>query len=233
MLAGVGALLVLAGLDLATRGVNLQARGLIRATSPGERRAAMWLGCYVVLFTLAVTLMPKKFDRYLLPIWPTLAILAALGLRVLVSVWHNRKTSIAHSAQDVGIVGAALGGFALAVGPLMAIQPYYLAAYNPLLGGSAAAQGVLLSGWGEGMDQVGAWIRARPDATDGPTLSWQPATLAPFLPPELPVYDLDRDTLQLQPNYIVVYSGVALQDRRLVAEAFALQTPPLYTVRAV
>ncbi|NJO82130.1 MAG: hypothetical protein HC828_04535 [Blastochloris sp.] len=89
----------------------------------------------------------------------------------------------------------------------------------------------MLSSWGEGMDQVGAWIRARPDATDGPTLSWQPATLVPFLPREVPVYDLNSNTLHWQPNYVVVYTSEALRDRRLAAEAFALQTPPLYTLR--
>lgn len=227
ILAGVGALLVLAGLDRATRGSKSQAWPLFRMVSPSERRAAGWLGCYMLVFMLAVTLMPKKFDRYLLPIWPALAVLAAIGLGALMTRRHSGKVRITPLAR----AGVALACTVLAIGPLVAAHPYYLAAYNPLMGGGAAAQGVLLSGWGDGMDHVGAWIRARPDATDGPTLSWLPATLAPFLPPEMAVYDLDSDTLQLRPNYVVVYSSVALRDRRLAAEAFALQTPPLYTLR--
>ncbi|NJO82129.1 MAG: phospholipid carrier-dependent glycosyltransferase [Blastochloris sp.] len=173
VLAGIGALLVLAGLDLASiafrasaagsddrrpttddgragcavetqrelpaqstrRGANRQAGHLIRATSPSERWAAGWLVFYVLLFVIAVTLMPKKFDRYLLPIWPSLAVLAAIGFGALVSGWGNSKARITRAARSLGSLGAALGGIALSVGPLVAAHPYYLASYNPMLGG--------------------------------------------------------------------------------------------------
>jgi hypothetical protein len=62
-------------------------------------------------------------------------------------------------------------------------------------------------------------------------LSWLPATLAPFIPADVAVYDLDVDTVAVPANYAVVYSSVAERDMRAVAEAFALQTPPLYTLR--
>jgi hypothetical protein len=114
---------------------------------------------------------------------------------------------------------------------LLDYPPYYLAYYNPLLGGGTTGQEVLLAGWGEGMDRVGAWLSGRPDVDRGPVLSWLPPTLAPFLPAAVPVYDLDVDTLYGTANYAVVYSSVAARDQRAVAEAFAMQTPPLYTLR--
>ena len=45
-----------------------------------ERRTLLALGGYALLFGLAVSIGAKKFDRYLLPIWPALEIIAAAGL---------------------------------------------------------------------------------------------------------------------------------------------------------
>jgi hypothetical protein len=85
--------------------------------------------------------------------------------------------------------------------PLLA-HPYYLSYYNPALGGGAAAQRTLLIGWGEGMDQVGAWLRARPDIGYGPVLSALGRTLQPFVPVD--VRDVE-DYGRLPANYAVVY----------------------------
>ena len=90
---------------------------------------------------------------------------------------------------------------------------------------------MLLAGWGEGMEQAGAWLEARPDLRRGPVLSWLPDTLTPFVPADVAVYDLDIDRLNQPANYAVVYSSVAERDTRTVAEAYAMQTPPLYTLR--
>jgi hypothetical protein len=42
--------------------------------------------------------------------------------------------------------------------------PYPLAYFNPLLGGPAQAEKVLLVGWGEGYDLAADWLNALPDA---------------------------------------------------------------------
>jgi hypothetical protein len=48
---------------------------------------------------------------------------------------------------------------------------YPLAYYNPLLGGGAVAERLILIGWGEGLDQVGAWIDAQPRPLGEPTVA--------------------------------------------------------------
>jgi 4-amino-4-deoxy-L-arabinose transferase-like glycosyltransferase len=45
-----------------------------------ELRTLLALAAFVLFWTLVMTLGPKKFDRYVLPTWPALEILAAAGL---------------------------------------------------------------------------------------------------------------------------------------------------------
>lgn len=193
----------------------------------GEKRTLLALGAFVLLVMVALTLLAKKFDRYLLPAWPALQIVAAIGLMRLVDWWRTQRVTWRRAGAVAGLL-ALCGSLVV---PLVSYRPYYLAYYNPLLGGGATAQQALLVGWGEGMDQIGAWLSGRPDLERGPVLSWLPATLEPFLPATTRVYDLDIDTLNQPASYAVVYNSVAERDQRAVAEAYALQTAPLFTLR--
>lgn len=196
-----------------------------------ERRVLLVLIIYVALFTLCISLLAKKFDRYLLPTWPALQIMAALGLTACYDWWQRTAEQRVRWAH-VLIGGLAIGWLGVSlIGPTLMYAPYYLAYYNPILGGGVAAQNVLLVGWGEGMDQVGRWLRTRPDLARGPVLSWLPDTLTPFVPANIAVYDLDYEHLQEPANYAVVYTSVAVRDAQSGAEAFAQQTPPLATIR--
>jgi hypothetical protein len=48
--------------------------------------------------------------------------------------------------------------------PLLTVEPYALAYFNPMVGGAPAATRVLLVGWGEGLDQVANYLNAQPGA---------------------------------------------------------------------
>jgi hypothetical protein len=109
-------------------------------------------------------------------------------------------------------------------------HPYYLAYYNPLLGGGATAQRTILVGWGEGMDRVGAWLRGRPDLKRGPVLSWIPPTLMPFVPASPGVLDLRVPLLTKPSSYAVLYLRSVQRKESAVAEAYVRQVPPLYTL---
>lgn len=199
------------------------------SSDSGEAWATATLGGFILIFTLALTLLAKKFDRYLLPIWPALQILGAIGLVSLLE--RLTALDLAQSTRRAACWAVALGLTLAMALPILIYRPYYLAYYNPLLGGGTTAQSVLLTGWGEGMEQAGAWLSARPDLRRGPVLSWLPATLAPFIPADVAVYDLDIEQIAAPANYAVVYSSVAERDTRTVAEAYALQSPPLHTLR--
>jgi hypothetical protein len=148
------------------------------ATRRPERRALLALMGFALLIGVAVSVAAKKFDRYLLPAWPAIEILAAVGLVALgrrAGALLRRGCLRRHIRAWLGPAAVlAVGAFLLASD--LWYHPYEIAYYNPLLGGGATAEHVILVGWGEGMEQVGAWLRGRPDLERGPVLSWIPPT---------------------------------------------------------
>jgi hypothetical protein len=115
------------------------------------------LFAFVVLFIGMMALAPKKFDRYLLPIFPTVEILAAVGFWLLL-----RRLPRGLGVKILPAVLLALGISQAALAA--AVFPYYLAYYNPLLGGGAAARKAFVVGWGEGLDIVTSYLNAKPDS---------------------------------------------------------------------
>lgn len=190
---------------------------------------------WVLLFGISVSMGAKKFDRYSLPIWPVLDILAAAGLAALAG-WllaRVRRATRWLETRAVPAIGA-LALAALLLGYDMTYQPYYLSYFNPLLGGGPVAQELLLVGWGEGLEHVGAWLSARPDRDRGFVLAWIPDTLQPFLPRELRALDIRPTTIALRnpaPNYAVVYARGAMREDTPELAAEVSRTPPLYQLR--
>ena len=191
-----------------------------------------------------MTLGPKKFDRYVLPTWPALLMLSAAGWSGLLGWIRTRiedRTGGSYvaggtSAQRLRIPLAVRRWlFLLFIGVVLVLElsqpaayhPYYLSYYNPLLGGGARAQRALLIGWGEGMDQVGAYLRGRPDIDQGPVLSALGATLRPFVP--VPVKDV-TDLGNGSANYAVVYRESIQRAANPAIYAAIQQTVPLHRV---
>ena len=144
---------------------------------PARRRQAYLLVGFVLGFLLFVTLASKKLDRYALPMFPSLALLAGLGLW---TVYEELAGRLARAGRDarrwllVGLVGAVGAGQALA---LVSVAPYPLAFYNPFVGGGPAAERVMLVGWGEGLDQVAEYLNAQPDAATSRIAIYYPQVL--------------------------------------------------------
>jgi hypothetical protein len=129
----------------------------------GKRLPTGWaprlaiLATFVVLFIWMMALAPKKFDRYLLPIFPTIEILAAVGFWLL----------LRRLPRGLGV--KALPAVLLVLGVSQAVLaahifPYYLAYYNPMFGGGRAAARTFVVGWGEGLDIVTDYLNKKPDA---------------------------------------------------------------------
>jgi hypothetical protein len=116
---------------------------------------------------------------------------------------------------------------ALEIVPLARYHPYYLSYYNPLLGGGPAAQQALLIGWGEGMDQAGAYLSSRPDIGAGQVLSALPRTLRPFVP--VPVEDV-TELGHTTANYVVVYRESIQRGASPPIYAAIRQTVPLHRI---
>jgi 4-amino-4-deoxy-L-arabinose transferase-like glycosyltransferase len=139
-----------------------------------EGMASLW--AFILLYVLLMTTGAKKFDRYLLPIFPMIDILAALGLLALGEVvweWAKGRFGVAPripsfrtSALGLGLVLFLQAGFALPH------YPYYLTYYNPLLGGIRQAAQTLLVGWGEGYEQVARYLNQKDDAARLRVATW-------------------------------------------------------------
>jgi 4-amino-4-deoxy-L-arabinose transferase-like glycosyltransferase len=143
--------------------VGLAALALLARTEPLRRPSLVLVG-FVLCFAVFITFASKKLDRYALPLFPTLDILAGLGLW---SLWLHATTRIRGLARPAGRWAVLAGALVVAAAQSLApasVWPYPLAYYNPLLGGGPAAQQVILVGWGEGLDQVAAFLNAQPDA---------------------------------------------------------------------
>lgn len=123
-----------------------------------ERLPLLVVGCFGTGYFLVMTLAAKKFDRYILPDYQVLVLFSALGWLGLVAlVWEHRSV-IARGAMVLLISLVMIGQGAIAA----STRPYGLDYFSPLLGGMRAAEGNLLLGWGEGLDEAAGIILAQP-----------------------------------------------------------------------
>jgi 4-amino-4-deoxy-L-arabinose transferase-like glycosyltransferase len=168
----------------------------VKALAPARRDLAV-LAAFVVLFVVVMSVFPKKFNRYLVLAFPPVDILAAAGL-----VWMSQTLSAWKRRFAAGATGAIALAALLNV---IAFYPYYIVYFNQALGGSTAGADAVMIGWGEGMDQVAAWLNAQPDITGVLTVSTQPDPLQPYLRPGAQVAVLREPVLPAQTGYVVVY----------------------------
>jgi 4-amino-4-deoxy-L-arabinose transferase-like glycosyltransferase len=170
------------------------------ATAEGGRQPGLSpllaLVAYALLFGAFMTIGEKKFDRYLLPAFPPLDLVAAAGLVGLAERARARVPRFMLSAPVVALGAGLIQG--LLVLPFF---PYFLSFYNPLLGGGATAVRLTLVGWGEGLDQAAAYLNAQPGAADLRALGWG-ATMGPlFVGRTLRTTDANRAVA----DYVVIY----------------------------
>jgi len=151
----------------------------------------------------------KKFDRYIVPSFVQLDLVAGVGL-----VQLARWAAILFSKKwRFTLIRALLLGFvslqaALAWGAF----PYFFSYYNPLLGGARRAVEVMQIGWGEGLDQAADYINAKPDSNRIRVMAWYGgAPFSYFSASRVTALDLDRrwtsdDWAEFnKSDYVVVY----------------------------
>jgi hypothetical protein len=174
---------------------------------PTVRQTAGGLLLFAFVFALGMTVGAKKFDRYLLPAFPALDVLAALGW-VAVGDWVTRRFGRALTPSPAHPLtwSPFLVVFALHGLPGFLHYPYYLTYYNPLAGGAAAAERWIMVGWGEGLDQAAAWINEQPEGETARVVSWYgDGPLSYFLQSREPVASFWSPEFWLDVDYAVVY----------------------------
>lgn len=130
-------------------------------------QAVFWL--WPILFLLALTVAAKKFDRYAIPIWPALTILAVLAWTKLpLYQQHGRRLATALIATQALF--------------LASVWPYPLTAVNPLLGGNLTVPHLFDVGWGEAEGAAARWLARQPETAQQTAVSWFAPAIAPFFP---------------------------------------------------
>lgn len=188
------------------------------ATNTGGR---LWPVLFIVSFMIFASLSAKKADRYLLPVFPMLDLLAAMGLVELLNRlrdWDKRHTATGRPARmRTLIVGLALI-VVVQIGLVVRHAPYYLTYYNPLAGGSWTAPHALLIGWGEGLDQAGHYLNQKPDADTLAVASFYRNEFSPYFRGEVhKVADSNPDDFDLiawhATDYVVNYVSQVQRDQ--------------------
>ena len=142
-------------------------------------------------YAVLIALTGQKYDRYALPVVPFLALLTGVGTVVAADRWSHRLLVPAGLA-------AAVAMFAVTV----TIQPYAISFANPLLGGQKRARNLILLGWGEGQEVLGAAI-ARREERCGDVRIFTDQVVADFI--ALPCGEVASDTTTRPGDYVIRY----------------------------
>ena len=151
-----------------------------------------WLLAFVVLFTAFMTLGGKRSSRYILPVWPALYLVAAVGIVQISNIQYR----ISNIRMRYSVFGVLLLLLAL---PALFTYPYYFSYFNPVLGGAFTAPRLMKIGWGEGLDQAGNWLGGQLDAPALRVGSYYASALAPFFSGKI------RDVTAGGLDYVVLY----------------------------
>lgn len=180
---------------------------------PGGTRVA-WLLVFVVVFADIMAIGSKKFDRYMLPALAVLTVMGGAGIWGVARLLRRRVHAL--------VVGLALVAQA---GWLVSAYPYPIAAYNPLVGGTATAREMIMVGWGEGIEQAAAYLNSLPNAGSLTTSTQYHHVLRPQFRGRTVRAPSERTI-----DYFVVYVNMVQRD--LVppqVAAVMATTPPVYT----
>ena len=167
--------------------------------------ALLLLWTFVLLLLLSGNASPKKQDRYLLPVFPAIDMLAALG-------WFGLFWLLAHHLKQAvrWLAGGLLGLAMLQLLIVLPYHPYYLAYFNPLMGGLPRAVETTLVGWGEGMEQAAAYLNQKPDAASLVVASTPSQTLLPYFKGQ--GENFYTNDVAMRADYVVIYRA---QQQRL------------------
>jgi hypothetical protein len=143
-------------------------RSIIR---PEIRRSLFDLMVFILVYGLVMTLGTKKYDRYFLPAYLPLDLIAAIGWAATSRWVAARFSSLKEMYLQVGMAAIIL---VLQSFYTLQSAPYYFTYFNPLMGGLRKAPQAMTVGWGEGLSEAALYLSEQPGACDGRILSWYP-----------------------------------------------------------
>ena len=132
-------------------------------------RIAVGLVAVVLLFTLCLSLTSKKFSRYLLPAFPMIEILAAVGFVALLkwgySAIDSRFGTEATPQKPIFSVVTLLCLFLIQIVPVLQLHPYYGTYYNLCFKLTDIRKIITVSA-GAGYDLAAKYLNSKPNAQE-------------------------------------------------------------------
>ena len=132
-------------------------------------RIALALGAVVLLFTLCLSLTSKKFSRYLLPAFPILEILAAVGFFEFLKwgyAYIDSRFGTGANAQKLTFsIVTVLCFFLIQILPVLRLHPYYGTYYN-LCFKLTDIRKIITVGAGAGYDLAAKYLNRKPNAQE-------------------------------------------------------------------
>ena len=162
------------------------------------KHLALLLWFFVLTLLLFGNLSDKKQDRYLLPLFPVIDVLAAIGW---FGLWNLLKLRLQKVNQLTWVWAGVI--IICQVAFSTPWHPYYLAYFNPLMGGLSRAVETTLVGWGEGMEQVAAYLNQKPNAEKLYVASTPSQTLLPYFKGQ--GENFYTNDIALRADYVVIY----------------------------
>jgi hypothetical protein len=141
---------------------------LARSRLAGLNKNVLALLAFIIFFTVQMTIGTEAVTRYILPAFPAIDILAAIGLCRFAHFAGEKLGRKAGSSAGLFVL-AALSVIVVIAQALMLAQvhPYYLSYYDPVVfGGPARAPDMVSVGWGEGIDRAAVYFNGMPNASD-------------------------------------------------------------------
>jgi hypothetical protein len=158
---------------------------------------ALW--AYAILFIVPVSIVGRRGDRYILPVYLALDLLAAVAL-----CWVANRLASANWAWLKGRWEWGLGVAVAAQIVLVSLfHPYYFSYFNPLVGGGRIAPYLINIGWGEGLDRAADYLNQLPDASQKTVAAWYSYQFASFFKGRS--VDLSSNGPALTADYTVFY----------------------------
>jgi Dolichyl-phosphate-mannose-protein mannosyltransferase len=161
------------------------------------------LAALVVSYVAFMSAIALKYDRYLLPVFPALDLLAGLGLWY---AWTRLLRPARFNSRLILPVTAILPILVLGIQSSVCFRehPYYYTYYNPLLGGANNAVRYVPIGYGEGFDVVGQYLASLPNSDHLRVASAKSRDLKNYFPGQaIPLSNLDG--LWVQADYVFIY----------------------------
>lgn len=168
---------------------------------------------YTFFFALAMTFGAKKYDRYLMPVFPAFGIVAGVALT---QISNPKSQNSKFGMRGLKSDRWSFDRWYLVFVVLLVVQaatalpylPYYYTYYNPLLSAIKPAQDAVRVGYGEGVDRIATYLNAKPNADRIKLASAMSSRFDPLFAGEtIPIGNLDGRWVQA--DYVFIYIAQA------------------------